>query len=170
MRALLPLTGAALLAAGLTAGQQPQTARAELVDAQGRRVGTATLTETPHGVLLWANFTALPAGTHAFHVHQVGRCEPPFDSAGGHFNPGGRRHGFRSPEGPHAGDMPNLHVPESGRLEIEILLHDATLAAGPRTLLDADGSALVVHAGTDDYMTDPAGNSGARIACGVVRR
>ena len=108
------------------------------------------------------------AGEHAFHIHAVGKCEPPFTTAGGHFNPAQHKHGFMSGEG-HAGDMPNLHVPEGGALSIEVLNRDVTLAKGkPNSVFDADGSAIVIHAKADDYKSDPAGNAGDRIACGVV--
>jgi superoxide dismutase, Cu-Zn family len=101
----------------------------------------------------------------------VGACDPPgFQSAGGHFNPLGWEHGFLNPRGPHAGDLPNIHVPAGGRLELEVLAPGLTLGPGPTTLFDADGSALVIHEGVDDYRTDPTGNAGDRIACAVIRR
>jgi len=144
------------------------TASAVLKDAQGAEVGRATLTTTPSGVLISLDLTALPPGDHAFHIHATGKCEPPdFKSAGPHFNPDQTKHGLMNPEGPHAGDMPNLHVPEGGKLKIEVLNPTVTLSA-ESALLDADGAALVIHAGADDYQTDPAGNAGDRIACGVI--
>jgi superoxide dismutase, Cu-Zn family len=140
-----------------------------LKDKDGKEVGTVALTQTPSGVLMRLNLTAVPPGDHAFHVHAVGKCEPPdFTSAGGHYNPDQTKHGFLNPEGPHAGDMPNLHVPEGGALTVEILNPMVSLSGDPAPLLDADGSALVIHAGADDYRTDPDGNAGDRIACGVV--
>ena len=145
------------------------TVETTLRNAAGETMGTARLTQTPHGVLVRAEFTDLPPGTHAFHIHETGKCEPPFQSAGGHFNPDGRQHGFRNAQGYHAGDLPNLEVPESGAYTVEHLVRRASL--GPATdfsLVDGDGSALVVHRGADDYRTDPAGNAGERIACGVV--
>jgi Cu-Zn family superoxide dismutase len=99
----------------------------------------------------------------------VGRCEPPFTTAGGHFNPGGRKHGFSNPDGMHAGDLPNLRVGKDGTAEAELLTAQVTLSPGPTSLLDADGSAIVLHAGPDDYVSDPAGNAGDRIACGVIK-
>jgi Cu-Zn family superoxide dismutase len=157
--------GAALLAAPALAADK---ASAVLKDAQGTEVGKATLTTTPSGVLIGLDLTALPAGDHAFHIHAVGKCEPPkFESAGPHFNPDTTKHGLMNPEGPHAGDMPNLHVPDSGKLTVEVLNPTVTLSA-ESALLDADGSAIVVHAGADDYQTDPAGKAGDRIACGVI--
>jgi Cu-Zn family superoxide dismutase len=144
------------------------TASAVLKDASGKEVGQATLTVTPSGVLIGLDLTAAPPGKHGFHVHATGKCEPPdFKSAGPHFNPDQTKHGFMTPEGPHAGDLPNLHVPADGKLQVEVLEPTVTLS-GEAPLLDADGSALVIHAGADDYKTDPAGNSGDRIACGVI--
>jgi len=144
------------------------SATASLKDASGKEVGKATLTETPSGVLIRLDLTGAPSGEHAFHIHAVGKCEPPdFKSAGPHFNPGAAKHGLENPEGPHAGDMPNLHVPGDGKLSVEVLNQAVTLG-GKSALLDADGSALVIHAGVDDYQTDPAGNAGDRIACGII--
>jgi len=156
---------ASLLAVPAFAADQ---ASAVLKDAQGNEVGKATLTATPSGVLISLDLTAIPPGEHAFHIHAVGKCEPPdFKSAGGHFNPDSTKHGLMNPEGPHAGDMPNLHVPEGGKLQIEVLNPTVTLTA-ESALLDEDGSAVVIHTGADDYQTDPAGNAGDRIACGVI--
>jgi len=159
------ITGTLSLAAPALA---VDTASAVLKDASGKEVGAATFTVTPSGVLISLDLTAVPPGEHGFHVHTTGKCEPPdFKSAGPHFNPDQTKHGFMTPEGPHAGDLPNLHVPADGKLQIEVLEPNVTLS-GEAPLLDADGSALVIHAGADDYKTDPAGNSGNRIACGVI--
>jgi len=146
-----------------------KVARAELRNPDGRTIGRAELRETPAGVLLHLTLTGAPAGVHALHLHETGRCEAPdFESAGGHANPGGAEHGLMNPKGPHAGDLPNLHVPASGTLELELLAARAELGDGEMTLLDADGAAVVMHAHPDDYRTDPAGAAGDRIACGVV--
>ncbi len=160
---------AALLALSPTLATA-QSAKAAIKDAQGKDVGSADLTQTPHGVLVKLSIKGLPAGEKAFHVHAVGKCEPPFNSAGGHFNPGNKKHGILVAEGAHAGDMPNLHVPASGELQTEVLNHLITLEKGkPNSVFDTDGSALIIHAGTDDYTTDPTGNAGDRLACGLVQ-
>ena len=161
------LAGIALAAATLQTAGAAEQAMAKLKDSKGQSVGEVMLKQTPHGTLLHAKFSNLPPGAHAFHVHTVGKCEPPFKSAGGHFNPGGKKHGFMAADGLHAGDMPNIHVPASGSLETEVL---NTLLKLDSSLFDADGAAIVLHAGPDDYKTDPAGAAGARIACGVIAR
>jgi Cu-Zn family superoxide dismutase len=143
-------------------------ASAVLKDAAGKEVGTATLTSTPSGALLSLTLTAAQPGIHGFHVHAIGKCVPPdFKSAGPDFNPDQTKHGIMNPEGPHAGDLPNLHVPADGKLEVEILNPVVTISQ-EAALLDADGSALVIHANADDYKTDPDGNVGPGIACGVI--
>jgi Cu-Zn family superoxide dismutase len=114
-------------------------------------------------------FATAAAGEHGIHVHAVGKCEPDaFTTAGGHFNPTGKKHGLNSPEGSHAGDMPNMVLDGQGNSTYETTLAGISLDGGANSLFDADGSAVVIHAGPDDLVTDPAGNSGARVACGVV--
>ncbi len=163
--------GAAPQAAAQATAPQGATAKAAIKDAKGQSLGDATLRETPNGVLLTVSLQNVPAGPHAFHIHTTGQCEAPtFMSAGGHFAPGGTKHGIMAQAMPHAGDLPNLHVATDGKLSFEVLASNVTLAAGPRSLLDADGSALVLHASADDYVSDPAGNAGGRIACGVVSK
>ena len=143
-------------------------ATAVLMDPDGKEVGKVTLTAVPTGVLLDADLTALPPGDHAFHIHEFGKCDAPdFKSAGGHFNPEEDEHGLMNQAGPHGGDMPNIHVPENGKLRIGVLNQMVNLSRG---LLDKDGSAIVIHEGADDYKTDPAGHAGARIACGVITK
>src|SRR3546814_4510119 len=137
-----------------------------MVDAEGNEVGTVELSQLQNGTLVVAKLTGLPEGAHGFHVHETGTCEPPFASAGGHFNPASAKHGFGAEGGPHAGDMPNIHVPSSGELTIEVF--NANLEAGD-TLLDSDGAAIVIHEGPDDYASDPSGHSGDRHACGVIK-
>jgi Cu-Zn family superoxide dismutase len=147
----------------------PEMASAGLVDANGRGVGQAIFQETPHGVLLTLELRNATPGVHGLHVHDVGRCDAPtFESAGGHFNPDRHAHGFLSPSGPHAGDLPNISVPASTELSMDILIPNVTLRPGPRTLLHANGSALVIHEGKDDYKTEMTGASGDRLACGVI--
>lgn len=165
MRTLWSLAIGLMLTVGVAA-QSAAQAKADIKDAKGQSIGSATLAETPHGVLLTVNLTAAPAGPHAFHLHAVGKCEAPFTTAGGHLNPGAKKHGIKSAEGAHAGDLPNVTVPASGSLSFEVLAHGVTMAQ----VLDADGGAVVMHQGVDDYATDPAGAAGDRIACGVIGR
>lgn len=157
----LTLAGAGTAAASSHEGG----AEAKMHNRDGESVGSVMLRETPNGVLVHATFTALPGGTHAFHFHESGQCEPTFKSAGGHFNPDGSAHGFLVEDGPHAGDMPNIHVPDSGELEIEVM---SGVQALMPDLLDDDGAAFIVHDGADDYSSQPSGAAGARIACGVI--
>jgi Cu-Zn family superoxide dismutase len=162
------LTTALLCAAALPAFAQ--TASAPLKDAQGKEVGSVNLTQTPRGVLINVAVKGLPPGEHAFHVHAVGKCEAPFTTAGGHYNPDNKKHGLMVADGAHAGDMPNLHIPQSGDLNVEVVNAAITLEKGkPNSVFDADGSALIIHAGSDDYKSDPTGEAGGRIACGVVQ-
>jgi len=170
-RRLLATAGfAALIAAFAAMPAQAETmANAQLKDGSGKAIGDADLVQTQAGVLIRLRLKGLPVGEHAFHVHAVGKCEPPFTSAGGHFNPGGAKHGMAAADGPHAGDMPNLHVPASGALAVEVANPAISLVKGqPNSVFDADGSAVIIHAGADDYKTDPTGNAGDRIACGVI--
>ncbi|MFA6267588.1 MAG: superoxide dismutase family protein [Pseudolabrys sp.] len=161
---------AALICGAAALPASAQTASAPLKDPQGKEIGSANLTQTPRGVLINLSVKGLPPGEHAFHVHAVGKCEAPFTSAGGHFNPDHKKHGLMAAEGAHAGDMPNLHIPQSGDLTVEVLNAGITLEKDkPNSVYDADGSALIIHAGTDDYKTDPTGEAGGRIACGVIQ-
>jgi len=153
----------------VSAPAMAQTAKSTLKGADGKDVGTAELTQTPAGVLFKLSVRGLPPGEHAFHVHAVGKCEAPFTSAGGHFNPANKKHGMMAAEGHHAGDMPNLHISQDGALTIEILNAAITLEKGKsNSVFDADGSAIIIHAGKDDYRSDPTGEAGGRIACGSI--
>lgn len=145
------------------------TATAELVDAKGTKVGTVQLTEVADGVRIVLEASNLPPGVHGFHVHDSGKCEgPDFKSAGGHFNPDGKQHGLQNPKGPHAGDLPNLVVDEQGRAKADFVAPLLTLKPGKYSLLEGDATSLMIHQNADDYLTDPAGNAGARLACGTI--
>jgi Cu-Zn family superoxide dismutase len=153
-------------------GSPTQTARATFVNQQGQQVGTATVAQTPNGVLINAEIAGLPPGEHGFHIHETGRCDPTtgFESAGGHYAPGGHKHGYLVEGGPHAGDMPNQFVVQDGRLRAQVFNTNITLDSGPATLFDDDGSAIIVHANADDYRSQPSGDAGGRIACAVIQR
>ena len=139
--------------------------------ASGVDVGMLQLDRVAGGVQLSGTLSGLPAGAHGIHIHQVGRCDPPdFASAGPHLNPAGAQHGLDNPAGPHAGDLSGITVDGSGRATVKLTTARVTLDAAAGGLFDADGSAIVIHASEDDQRTDPSGNSGARIACGVVTR
>ncbi|MDP2330626.1 MAG: superoxide dismutase family protein [Reyranella sp.] len=160
----------ALIVAAAAGPTAAQTAKAAFKNADGKDVGTAELVQTPAGVLVKLSVKGLPPGEHAFHIHGVGKCEPPFTSAGGHFNPASKKHGMMAADGQHAGDMPNLHIPADGALMVEVLNPAVTLEKGkPNSLYGPDGTALIVHADKDDYKTDPTGDAGGRIACAVVQ-
>lgn len=144
-------------------------ATVRFVDAQGQPVGSAVLTEAEDGVRVNVNVRGLPPGVHGLHVHENGVCDPPgFTTAGAHYDPAGRQHGTENPQGPHAGDLPNLTVGADGAGELETVARGLSLKSGTSPLLKRGGTALVIHAAADDYRTDPSGNSGARIACGVI--
>jgi Cu-Zn family superoxide dismutase len=173
MRTLAFLTLPALLALGACNHHELATgspvaggahATATLRTAAGGEVGRATVTDVAGGMRVTLDARGLPVGTHGAHLHTTGRCDAPdFASAGPHWNPDAHQHGTMNPQGPHAGDMPNLIVGSDGRGTLGVVLPGASVAA----LLDADGGALVVHAGADDLRSDPSGNSGGRIACGA---
>ena len=165
---LFPILGLAACSYEEPRGGAPMA----LVDASGRSVGTVTAYQSAGGVTFRIDAAGLPHGVHGLHVHAVGRCDPPdFKSAGHHWNPADKKHGFSNPQGPHAGDLNNVTVAANGVLGATVTLPgaDITTPAGvPGALLDGDGAALVLHAQADDYMTDPSGHSGARIACAVL--
>lgn len=162
---------AAVLASLPLAASAWPTGTATLRDAQGKAVGTASLAPGEGGVKVTVAVSGVAPGLHGFHVHAVGKCEgPDFKSAGGHFNPGAKEHGLENPKGAHAGDMPNLMVGADGTGKGEFLALGATLGTGPGSLFPEGGTAVVLHAAPDDMKSDPAGNAGARIACGVIER
>lgn len=151
--------------------QMSETAIAPIMDAQGNVVGEARITGSDGNLGLALSVTNLPTGMHGVHIHQTGLCDPPdFTSAGGHWNPGDKQHGLDNPQGSHMGDMPNLAVGEDGIGTLTYDLGAGSIEGGANPLLDEDGAAFVVHAGEDDQKTDPSGDSGDRIACGVFAR
>ncbi len=158
--------------AGAAAAEVGPSAQAEIRDAEGRVVGNATLTATSSGAVSMrvevSGFETAGAGAHGIHIHETGQCTPDFSAAGGHFNPTGAEHGLDNPQGPHAGDLPNMEFDADGNATYEVTTDRITLGSGQRSLFDADGSAIIIHAGADDQMTNPSGDSGARIACGVI--
>lgn len=145
-------------------GATSAIAHAVVRDTAGHDLGVIALTESDGRIRARGALVNLPSGTHAIHLHAVGSCVAPFTSAGGHWNPGMKQHGTENPNGPHAGDLPNITAGSDGVATVDVTGPAGTIA----TLLDADGAAIVVHAAADDYRSDPAGNAGARIACGVI--
>lgn len=163
------LFGAVAMAAAAAAPAQPSTLEVIFVDNEGREIGTAALTEaSAGGVLIDVEIDALPSGEHGFHIHESGRCEGDFSSAGGHYNPTGGEHGYLAGQAAHAGDMPNQFVGENGKLRAHVFNPKVSFSGGEAPLLDDDGSALVVHANADDYRSQPSGDAGSRIACAVI--
>lgn len=164
---LLAASAAIALGATRAPAQQAERAHAELRNTQGVLVGQAMLQQTARGVLIDLTLSGVPEGEHALHVHGVGKCEAPFSSAGGHWNPTAVPHGLLTPKGGHLGDLPNIFVPAGGHLHVQVMADGAKLT-GLDGMLDADGAALMIHNGPDDYASDPAGAAGPRIACGVI--
>jgi superoxide dismutase, Cu-Zn family len=170
MKRIVVALGVACALAVLPAAAQ-DAVKVELKDVQGAAVGTATLKAAPGGGVSFAlDVKNLAPGEHAFHVHQVAKCEPPFATAGPHFNPDAKKHGLQNPDGSHAGDMNNITVGADGTAKVTVVNTSVTLGAGPNSVFANGGTALVIHAKPDDMKTDPAGNAGDRIACGVIAK
>ena len=168
---LLFVSAAFCLLAGSIALYAAMKAKADLVDAKGASVGTAVFTQKAKGVELDLNVSGLTPGQHGFHIHNVGKCDAPdFASAGPHFNPEGKQHGWDNPQGHHMGDLQNLTVGADGKAHVRVMVPGVTLGEGPNSLFHEGGTALVIHAKPDDGKSDPAGNAGPRVACGVISR
>jgi Cu-Zn family superoxide dismutase len=173
LRPILLAISGALLLAGAAWSQSPSPgAEIQLKAADGKVVGKASLTEGPRGLLIRLSVQGLAPGWHGLHFHEKGDCTAPdFKSAGSHVHDmAGAVHGLLNPGGNEAGDLPNLYVTADGTGQAEIFSPFVSLkgAGGRPALLDADGSALVIHAAADDYATQPIGGAGARVACGVI--
>jgi superoxide dismutase, Cu-Zn family len=159
------LTATAMLAACETAREPAGGTPMPLIDQSAKQIGTVVAWQTSGGVSFRVSASGLPHGIHGIHVHAIGRCDPSdFASAGTHWNPTGKQHGLNNPNGPHAGDLPNIEVAANGAVIQTVVLPGATLGQ----LLDADGSSIIIHTGADDYVSQPAGNSGAKIACAII--
>ncbi len=169
--AVLLLVGAGALYKSVPTPDQIKTVK--MIDNQGEVMGTIKLSPTHAGVLFNLDLHGLtPNGEHAMHIHEVGDCTPleSFKNAGGHYNPHGKMHGMKHPEGQHAGDMPNLKPDKKGVIHTSFVNVHVTLDSGRAGVFDADGSSIIIHAGADDHMSQPSGAAGARIACGVIEK
>lgn len=168
---LLIMTGCSFKKSQLpVSGDKTESITSPIINVDGNEIGEAVFTQTSAGMTIDIVAEGLTPGLHGTHIHEKGECTPPkFESAGGHFNPTHKEHGFDNPKGFHLGDLPNIEVDSDGKVNVSLKLTDITLKQGvENSILDKDGSALVIHEKEDDYKTDPAGNSGDRIACAVV--
>ncbi|QIG54403.1 superoxide dismutase family protein [Altererythrobacter sp. BO-6] len=170
-RSLITLTLASAISAGCVTTGGPgleEVASGALIKSDGATAGTARLVRADNSLSLEIQGQGFEAGERALHLHQTGTCEgPAFTSAGGHLNPFGKTHGHLSPDGKHLGDLPNLQIPSSGQFDVTVQVSEDAAAVLPK-IFDTDGTAVMIHAGPDDYRTDPTGAAGARIACAVL--
>lgn len=152
----------------------PDQATVDFIDRDGNAVGTGLITDGPNGILINLDLHGLPPGARAIHIHGIGTCDDPdegFVASGGHLNPDGKQHGLMNPDGPDAGDLPNIIVREDGSVQVELFSHLASLngSGGRAAILDEDGAAFVIHQNRDDHYSQPIGGAGPRIACGVIQ-
>jgi len=163
------LIALSLVSPAFAQGGTVKSATAALKDAGGKQIGTATFTQGTDGkVQVNVQVKGLSPGLHGIHIHQYGACSPTFAAAGEHYNPTGKHHGLDNPNGPHAGDLPNLNVNKDGTGALTVMTGRVTLTPGQTSLFNGNGTSLVIHAKPDDQVSDPAGNSGDRVACGVI--
>ena len=169
MARIIPVIALVYLAG--TVSVSAQMKHVDLKDAKGNSVGMAMISPLKGGgVSIDVDVKGLPPGEHALHFHAVPKCEAPFTSAGGHFNPANKKHGTQNPEGAHAGDMSNVTVAANGVARTTITNKNVTMGAEPNSMYANGGTALIIHAGADDMKTDPDGNAGARIVCGAITK
>ena len=170
---IFPLLILVTAAVAFAADDAPKSVHANIANAQGAQIGTAKITATPTGVKVAVNVSQLTPGEHGIHIHNAGKCEAPaFTSAGGHYNPTNAHHGIHNAQEPrpHVGDLANLVVDQSGKAKASFMVEGATLGDGANSLFHEGGTSLVIHAKTDDLMSDPSGSSGDRVACGVIEK
>ena len=174
VRSVLMIAGVLTVAAALPAlAAGPKSAHADIMNAQGAKIGTAKITSSGKGVKIALKVSQLTPGEHGIHIHNVGKCEgPAFTSAGGHFNPTSAHHGANNAQDPHPhlGDMQNLNVSRSGTASATFMVSGVTLGDESNSLFHEGGTAIVIHAKADDLKSDPSGNSGDRVACGVIEK
>ena len=171
MRHMANMLAAIVALAAAPVASAADMAAADIVNAAGEVIGKASFEQTPTGVLISVDVTGLPPGGHGIHLHAIGSCTPDFKTAGGHINPDKAKHGLRHPEGPDAGDLPNLFVAADGSARAGFFTTRVSVSGGDRpALLDEDGSAVIIHENPDDHMTQPIGGAGGRLACGVIAK
>jgi Cu-Zn family superoxide dismutase len=168
---IVAVAGSLVISLAFSVAAKQASVKVALSDAKGQSVGTAELSPAPKGVKIRLNLMNLTPGEHAIHVHTVAKCEgPAFTSAGPHLNPDAKHHGLQNPEGPHAGDMPNFTVAANGKAKSTVVAPGVTMGEDSHSVFSNGGTALVIHAKADDMKSDPAGNAGDRIACGVIAK